>query len=626
MATNPYVNKVEFGNTTVMDITDTTASEADVAAGEVFYKASGARSVGTADYYSPSDTAETTIDDADYFPYYDTSATAKRKSLWSNIKEKLKAFIEPFYESLVKDTVGWTGKNKLPFDIDIIKSENTSGTWNGNNYTNNGVVFTVRDDGRIEANEAAAVNNAIFWYSSSLTFDYDTIINGAPEGSSNNTYFIGGDNIGVATGDKTITAGTSVKVACVIKAGYTADGVVFSPMIRSATINNSTYEPYHKSVSEWNYVRSEASILGAKNLIPYPYETLSTTQRGITFTAKSDGTIDFSGTANASGAAYMTFLYRTVLLKAGTYKVSGGSSQYGGMALYFYDVTDTSQKYSGTYNGLKSDSSSIYIQTTQDGGNYSESNLYGYEKEFTIGSDAILTVQVRSVSNAHTSAVSGTIYPMLRLATDTDSTYQPYAQTNKQLTDSKVSYEDNAITGVHNLLPYPYSQTTRTENNVTFTDNGDGTITVNTGTDGAREYTRFYLKLTSAVFNLPNGTYILSSASTNSKVRVQVSLYNSSTSTGVYYNTKDGDVRFALGSSPTRDRMVVEINIQSGTEVSNLVIKPQIRLASDSYSEYTQYAMTNKELTDKKMSITDLQTVVAASSDFSDFKTRIAAI
>lgn len=49
MATNENVNKVIYGNQTVMDITDTTAEESDVASGEVFYKANGARSVGTLD-------------------------------------------------------------------------------------------------------------------------------------------------------------------------------------------------------------------------------------------------------------------------------------------------------------------------------------------------------------------------------------------------------------------------------------------------------------------------------------------------------------------------------------------------------------------------------------------------
>ena len=48
MANNEYVNKVVYGNQTLIDITDTTAEEGSVLQGQVFYKASGARSVGTA--------------------------------------------------------------------------------------------------------------------------------------------------------------------------------------------------------------------------------------------------------------------------------------------------------------------------------------------------------------------------------------------------------------------------------------------------------------------------------------------------------------------------------------------------------------------------------------------------
>ena len=38
-----------------------------------------------------------------------------------------------------------------------------------------------------------------------------------------------------------------------------------------------------------------------------------------------------------------------------------------------------------------------------------------------------------------------------------------------------------------NLIPYPYGQTTEVRNGVTFTDNGDGTITVN-GTATSNTY------------------------------------------------------------------------------------------------------------------------------------------
>lgn len=39
--------------------------------------------------YLIDDITENTIDNADYFPFYDSSANGKRKTLWSNIKEKL---------------------------------------------------------------------------------------------------------------------------------------------------------------------------------------------------------------------------------------------------------------------------------------------------------------------------------------------------------------------------------------------------------------------------------------------------------------------------------------------------------------------------------------------------------
>lgn len=44
------INKVIYGENTVMDITDTTAEASDVAAGEVFYANSGVRTVGTGNY------------------------------------------------------------------------------------------------------------------------------------------------------------------------------------------------------------------------------------------------------------------------------------------------------------------------------------------------------------------------------------------------------------------------------------------------------------------------------------------------------------------------------------------------------------------------------------------------
>ncbi len=64
--------------------------------------------------YDTADTAETTLDDADYIPFYDTSATARKKSLWSNIKSKLKTYFDRFYLTSHQDISGKADKVSNP--------------------------------------------------------------------------------------------------------------------------------------------------------------------------------------------------------------------------------------------------------------------------------------------------------------------------------------------------------------------------------------------------------------------------------------------------------------------------------------------------------------------------------
>lgn len=118
MANNPYVNKVVYGNSTIMDISDTDATESDVVNGKTFYKGNGERATGSAvipdisNCYQTTDTAETTISDADYFPFYDSSASGKRKSLWSNIKSVLKTYFDTLYSKVTISTTGSASNNQ----------------------------------------------------------------------------------------------------------------------------------------------------------------------------------------------------------------------------------------------------------------------------------------------------------------------------------------------------------------------------------------------------------------------------------------------------------------------------------------------------------------------------------
>lgn len=126
MATNENVNKVIYGNQTVMDITDTTAEESDVASGEVFYKADGSRSVGTLNAdsavwgnisgtlsdqtdlqielnraYTKTASETSSIDDLDLIPVQKISASSdgRRNIKFRNLKSVLKTYFDNIYST-----------------------------------------------------------------------------------------------------------------------------------------------------------------------------------------------------------------------------------------------------------------------------------------------------------------------------------------------------------------------------------------------------------------------------------------------------------------------------------------------------------------------------------------------
>lgn len=80
--------------------------------------------------YSTADTAETTLADNDYFPFYDTSATGKRKTLWSNVKSVLKTYFDTIY-STVKTLSGLDDTNisATPTDGQVLTYDGTNDEW-----------------------------------------------------------------------------------------------------------------------------------------------------------------------------------------------------------------------------------------------------------------------------------------------------------------------------------------------------------------------------------------------------------------------------------------------------------------------------------------------------------------
>ena len=152
------------------------------------------------------------------------------------------------------------------------------------------------------------------------------------------------------------------------------------------------------------------NVYGAKNLLPN--EVGTQTIYGVTFTVNDDESVTVNGTSTAIawgmiigklGATTGTS-YFPLLLKAGEYIVS---------------------------TGIETAISGVTFRVVADGDTVVKSIESG-EDSFTLASDTYVRVGIRVASGITVSDL--TFYPMLRLASITDDTYQPYAMTNQEIT------------------------------------------------------------------------------------------------------------------------------------------------------------------------------------------------
>ena len=156
----------------------------------------------------------------------------------------------------------------------------------------------------------------------------------------------------------------------------------------------------------------------------------------------------------------------------------------------------------------------------------------------------------------------------------TATTYEPY-QGNTY----------NIDLPVENLLPYPYSQTTKTTNGITFTDLGDGTIKIN-GTATANASLTLFASYQNQG-TIP-GNYVSGGLSSNVRVRVINYSGDSYHILGVSEGTS-----VAIDKS-TYTQCYIELTVMSGATVNNLIVKPMI--TNIKANNYTPYGTTPIEL------------------------------
>ena len=280
----------------------------------------------------------------------------------------------------------------------------------------------------------------------------------------------------------------------------------------------------------------EGSTVKCDNLIPYPYAETTKTVNGVTFTDNGDGTITVNGTATANTDFSLKAL---AVQKDGNYFLSGCPAT-GSAATYILYATDG-------VNGYADAGAGKLINPASNN----------------------LSLAVRIYTGATLN--SAVFRPMLNEGT-TALPYQPYFKGLKN------AYFEKIVSTGKNLIPYPYTETTKTAYGITFTDNGDGSITVNGTAEASASF--------DCVKSLPlqAGEYAISS---NSICRIAVF----SADYSVVYRSFVESGTFVLEEST-----LVNIRFQCQTNSSyiNTIVKPMLNFGTtaEPYEPYKQSVLS----------------------------------
>lgn len=284
---------------------------------------------------------------------------------------------------------------------------------------------------------------------------------------------------------------------------------------------------------------SEIAVSG-KNLLKYPYYNTTKTISGITFTDNGDGTITANGTATATASYFLDSEFNYI----------------GGIT---YTISGCPEGGSNSTYKIKGDRLGVYIDDNGNGATYS----FKYD---TTAAIAILIYKDTTVDNI-------VFRPQLELGS-TATEYEPPI-TGRELTVNASG---------KNLLRYPYVNTTKTINGITFTDNGDGTVTAN----GTATANATFLIDKNFGFE-KEGNYFLSGCPSGGGLNsFYINWYQNHTGVTIKNYNDYGSGIIIPYQHIFSENNSLAIAIIAGTTVNNLVFRPQLELGSTA-TEYEPY-------------------------------------
>ena len=168
-------------------------------------------------------------------------------------------------------------------------------------------------------------------------------------------------------------------------------------------------------------------------------------------------------------------------------------------------------------------------------------------------------------------------YTVYGVGDKTNTDYEPYG------------YKIPLVNSGKNLLPYPFYQTTKTTNGVTFTDNGDGSITIN-GTATNTIYYHLAPVDGANVLKLPAEKYYFYDNCDNTSSPCRFAIQAKKRDNGEWVNLLsigNGNGVFDI-TNIQYDCIWVVIVISSGDTLDNVTFKPQIELGNTA-TDYEPY-------------------------------------
>lgn len=340
-----------------------------------------------------------------------------------------------------KEVLG--AKNLLPLSLEMMKEVNIIGTWSNNVYTYVGVTFTVNTDdyGNVLSIDIDTTNKTATSYISFELFRNKTVTlpenciytisASANNDNFNSSVFSGEDTLGSIAGASATTGSVEISATSFdrVNVYMGLSGTIITtlyPMIRLATDPNPTYRPYAMSnqelTSNVNTLNINKELFGVKNLLPMTLSKIKELNTSGTWNdnvfSNSNGTIevltDTCGNVigfNVNGAFTGTVWFSLVsfTLTQGEYILSGGAVSNLG----------------------------IYGQGDTPFANWNSTEaIPEAQKEFNSAASGIIYLRV--IATEYNNAK---VYPMIRLATDPNPTYRPYAMSNQELTQRLLALE-----------------------------------------------------------------------------------------------------------------------------------------------------------------------------------------